>query len=59
MYGTSEFFKPMRIARAIRGVLTWYVRLVILGQQKRRAKAFQRRAKTGKADVETATPTSG
>ena len=37
-YGTSQFFKPRRIARALRGVATWYVRLVLLQEQKRRSR---------------------
>ena len=37
-YGTSQFFKPKRIARALRGVATWYVRLVLLQEQKRRTR---------------------
>ena len=37
-YGTSQFFKPKRIIRALRGVATWYVRLVLLQEQKRRAR---------------------
>jgi glycosyltransferase involved in cell wall biosynthesis len=40
-YGTSQFFKPRRIARALRGVATWYVRLVLLRQQSRRASAIR------------------
>jgi glycosyltransferase involved in cell wall biosynthesis len=36
-YGTSQFFRPKRIARALRGVAKWYVCLVLLHQQKRRA----------------------
>jgi glycosyltransferase involved in cell wall biosynthesis len=36
-YGTSQFFRPRRIMRALRGVAKWYVRLVLLHQQKRRA----------------------
>jgi glycosyltransferase involved in cell wall biosynthesis len=38
-YGTSEFFKPKRIMRALRGVGTWYVRLVLLQEQKRHSRA--------------------
>jgi len=37
-YGTSQFFKPKRIIRALRGVATWYVRLVLLQEQKRRSR---------------------
>ena len=40
-YGTSQFFRPTRIARALRGVARWYVRLVLLHQQKRRASALR------------------
>jgi glycosyltransferase involved in cell wall biosynthesis len=35
-FGTSQFFKPVRIVRALRGVAKWYVRLVLLQEQKRR-----------------------
>lgn len=38
MYGTSQFFKPKRILRAIRAFGIWYVRLVILREQKRHAR---------------------
>jgi glycosyltransferase involved in cell wall biosynthesis len=41
-YGTSEFFKPVRIFRALRGVAHWYLRLVILRQQKRWVQARTR-----------------
>jgi glycosyltransferase involved in cell wall biosynthesis len=40
-YGTSQFFKPKRIVRALKGVATWYVRLVLLREQKRRARAWR------------------
>jgi glycosyltransferase involved in cell wall biosynthesis len=40
-YGSSQFFKPARIARALRGVASWYVRLVLLRQQRRRTRAFR------------------
>jgi glycosyltransferase involved in cell wall biosynthesis len=40
-YGTSQFFKPARIIRALRGVLRWYVRLVLLQEQRRRIRALQ------------------
>jgi glycosyltransferase involved in cell wall biosynthesis len=43
-YGTSQFFKPQRIARALSGVARWYVRLVLLGDQKRQARDYARRA---------------
>ena len=45
-YGTSQFFKPARISRALRGVATWYLRLVVLQEQKRRAKALARARNT-------------
>ncbi len=38
MYGTSQFFKPKRILRAIRAFGVWYVRLVILREQKKHAR---------------------
>jgi glycosyltransferase involved in cell wall biosynthesis len=41
MYGTSQFFKPRRIIRALRGVATWYVRLVLLQEQKRRSRRLR------------------
>jgi glycosyltransferase involved in cell wall biosynthesis len=41
-YGTSQFFKPARIMRALRGVARWYVRLVLLGEQKRRHRRLER-----------------
>jgi glycosyltransferase involved in cell wall biosynthesis len=44
-YGTSQFFKPVRIARALRGVAIWHWRLVVLQQQKRRARDWRARAK--------------
>jgi hypothetical protein len=53
-YGSSQFFKPRRIARALRGVFSWYVRLVLLQEQKRRARSW--RATTA---IEGATPSSG
>jgi glycosyltransferase involved in cell wall biosynthesis len=40
-YGTSQFFKPARILRAIRGVCVWYFRLVICQEQKRRARSLR------------------
>ncbi|HEY4685080.1 MAG TPA: glycosyltransferase family 2 protein [Dehalococcoidia bacterium] len=40
-YGTSQFFKPARILRALRGVAVWYVRLVLLREQLRRARALR------------------
>jgi glycosyltransferase involved in cell wall biosynthesis len=41
-YGTSEFFKPKRIARALAGLARWYVRLVILREQKRLVREHER-----------------
>jgi hypothetical protein len=41
-YGTSQFFKPARIARALNGFARWYLRLVLLREQKRRVKRLQR-----------------
>ena len=40
-YGTSQFFKPARIVRALRGVAGWYVKLVLLRQQRRRASIYR------------------
>jgi glycosyltransferase involved in cell wall biosynthesis len=53
-YGTSQFFKPRRIARALRGVAFWYLRLVLLREQKRRARAWR----ATPAAIEGATPSS-
>jgi glycosyltransferase involved in cell wall biosynthesis len=41
MYGTSQFFKPKRIVRAIRAFAIWYVRLVVLREQKRYARQMR------------------
>ena len=41
-YGSSQFFQPARIARAVQGVLRWYVRLVLLREQKRRVAAIEK-----------------
>jgi glycosyltransferase involved in cell wall biosynthesis len=41
-YGSSQFFKPARILRAVQGVLRWYVRLVLLREQQRRIAALQK-----------------
>lgn len=41
MYGTSQFFKPKRIVRAIRAFAIWYVRLVIMREQKRHARQMR------------------
>jgi glycosyltransferase involved in cell wall biosynthesis len=38
-FGTSQFFRPRRIARALRGFGMWYVKLVVLQGQKRRVHA--------------------
>lgn len=43
-YGTSQFFKPKRIARALAGMSRWYLRLVLLREQKRAADAHRRAA---------------
>lgn len=43
-YGTSQFFKPRRIARAVGGMVRWYFRLVILREQKRQIRDNARRA---------------
>jgi glycosyltransferase involved in cell wall biosynthesis len=56
-YGTSQFFKPARILRALRGVAVWYVRLVILRQQGRRARLL--RAAPPLKEREGITPSSG
>ena len=53
-YGTSQFFKPRRIARALRGVAVWYVKLVLLRSQRRRARAWRATTRA----IESATPTS-
>jgi glycosyltransferase involved in cell wall biosynthesis len=50
-YGTSQFFKPARIARALRGVGRWYFHLVLLQEQKRRSRALR-------AEVKPVTPSS-
>lgn len=58
-YGTSQFFKPVRIMRALRGVAMWYLRLIVLQEQKRRARAFRAApAKARDREVETVTPSS-
>jgi glycosyltransferase involved in cell wall biosynthesis len=54
-YGTSQFFKPVRIARALRGVAIWYWRLVILQQQKRSARAWRARPSQTEAEVNSVT----
>jgi glycosyltransferase involved in cell wall biosynthesis len=57
-YGTSQFFKPVRIARALRGVATWYLRLVLLRQQRRRAQALRSLPAHADPEVNSVTPTS-
>lgn len=54
-YGSSQFFKPARIVRALAGVTRWYVRLVLFKEQKRRTKVHLRQVGQ---EVETA-PGSG
>jgi hypothetical protein len=54
-YGTSQFFKPKRIARALSGVATWYVRLVLLREQRRRATNYRLRLRE---EAQSATPGS-
>ena len=39
-YGTSQFFKPARIARALRGVGRWYLHLVLLQEQRRKVRGL-------------------
>jgi glycosyltransferase involved in cell wall biosynthesis len=56
-YGTSQFFKPKRILRALIGVSRWYLRLVVLKEQKRRTRTHLRQAQ--QAEVEAATTGSG
>ncbi len=51
-YGSSQFFKPARIARALRGVASWYLKLVVLRQQRRRTREF-RRFRPVEPEVET------
>jgi glycosyltransferase involved in cell wall biosynthesis len=51
-YGSSQFFKPQRIARALIGVARWYVRLVLLRNQKRHAQAFARSAALSESEAE-------
>jgi hypothetical protein len=55
-YGTSQFFKPARIIRALRGVGRWYLHLVLMQEQKRRAR--EQRAAPANREVETVTPSS-
>ena len=49
-FGTSQFFKPVRIARAVQGVIRWYVRLVLLREQKRRVATLEKRRMLPLAD---------
>jgi len=51
-YGSSQFFKPARIARALKGVARWYVKLVLLREQRRRTREF-RRFRPGGPEVRT------
>jgi glycosyltransferase involved in cell wall biosynthesis len=56
-FGTSQFFKPVRIARALAGVGRWYVRLVLMREQKRRvATLAKRRVVTRPEPVATKSP---
>jgi hypothetical protein len=58
-YGTSQFFKPARIMRALRGVLRWYVKLVLLRGQKRHARLVRGRLSSiPEHEAEAATPSS-
>ena len=58
-YGTSQFFKPARIVRALRGVARWYLHLVLLQEQKRRSRVLQAApARRREAEVETLTGSS-
>jgi glycosyltransferase involved in cell wall biosynthesis len=41
-YGTSQFFQPRRIVRALRGMAHWYLRLVVLQEQKRHVRELAR-----------------
>ncbi len=50
-YGTSQFFKPKRVVRALAGVARWYVRLVILQEQKRRSRAMRQRGMASEPEV--------
>jgi hypothetical protein len=56
-YGTSQFFKPKRILRALVGVGRWYLKLVLLKQQKRLPRVDL--ADTSPAEVEAAVSGSG
>jgi glycosyltransferase involved in cell wall biosynthesis len=58
-YGTSQFFKPRRILRALRGVGFWYVRLVLLREQRRRARVWRATPSIIEREIESVTPTSG
>jgi glycosyltransferase involved in cell wall biosynthesis len=56
-FGTSQFFKPARILRAVQGVVKWYVKLVILRQQKRRVRSLaKQRSLVGPATSEPLDP---
>ena len=50
-YGSSVFFKPRRIARALMGVATWYVRLVLLLEQKRHERSRVKALSTAQVAV--------
>ncbi len=56
-YGTSQFFKPKRILRALLGVSRWYLKLVVLRQQKRLTRTDF--AQAGPAEVEAVISGSG
>jgi glycosyltransferase involved in cell wall biosynthesis len=56
-YGTSQFFKPKRILRALIGVSRWYLKLVVLRQQKRLTRADF--AGANPAEVEAVISSSG
>ncbi len=53
-YGTSQFFRPSRIIRALRGMARWYVRLVLGQEQKRRCRDLARTATVSEKEVEPA-----
>ena len=50
-YGSSQFFKPKRIARALVGVARLYFRLVLLRRQKRHARAYARALADSEAEA--------
>ena len=56
-FGTSQFFKPVRIVRALVGVARWYVHLVLLREQKRRVAMLEKsRLVTIAEPIATKTP---